>query len=53
MQKTAVCVAARGRLDQLMWTAPSSRHLTRRLAHTVHGGEEYIATRPHARRPTH
>jgi len=39
---------ARGGLDQLTWTARLSRHLTQRLAHTVRGGDEHIATRRHA-----
>jgi len=37
-----------GRLDQLTWTAHLSMHLTRRLGHTVHEGDEYIVTRRHA-----
>jgi len=42
LQKMAVNVAACGELDQLTWTEHLSRHLTRRLAHTVCRGRKYI-----------
>jgi len=38
-----------GGLDQLTWMACLPRHLTRRLTHTVRGGDEYIATHRHIR----